>query len=134
MTGQRERRRHGRTPVNLLVQYRFDTFGAFAAEYIQDISEDGLSIHRPAQTRPVGTTVHLQFLLRDGSRLIEALGRVVRVDPDSDRDADGHLDPGGVMAVEFMDIDDESRDLIRRLIRDGPSEEPPTEAHPFGVR
>ena len=118
-----ERRAHPRVSVNLLVQYRFDTFETFTAEYIQDISEGGLSVREPEVMRPVGTTVHLQFVLRGGAQLIEGLSKVTRMQET----------PTRVMAFEFVDFDDESRAMIRTLVRDGPAADPPTEDLPFGA-
>ena len=99
----KERRKHLRVELNLLVQYRFDTFDEFLSEYAGDISAGGIFIETD-RPRPVGTMIYLQFALRDGTQLIEGLGRVVRVVPP------GNPQPG--MGVEFENLDTQSQDLI----------------------
>ena len=123
MTSDPERRRHARAPANLLIQYRFDTFDELETEYIQDLSEGGVLIRTPSQVRPVGTTVHLQFMLRDGTRLIEGLARVVRAE-------DG---ASGFMALEFVDFDESSKEVIRRFVTEGHTNDLPTEDLLFGL-
>jgi uncharacterized protein (TIGR02266 family) len=98
-----ERRRHLRTPLSLLVQFRFNTFEDFLADYSLNLSPGGIFI-RTDEPREQGAMVYLQFSLKDGSRLIEGLGRVVRVHPA------GHRDPG--MGVEFVNFDEESMHLV----------------------
>jgi uncharacterized protein (TIGR02266 family) len=102
-----ERRRHARTPLSMLVQYRFDTFDDFLAEYALNLSPGGIFISTDAP-REEGAIVYLQFALRDGSRLIEGMGRVVRVD------APRGGAPGG-MGVEFLDFDEDSLALVRKI-------------------
>ncbi len=100
-----DKRRHPRTPLNVLVQYRFDTFEDFLAEYSLNISPGGIFICTD-EPRPEGAVIYLLFTLRDGSRLIEGMGRVVRVNPPGDG-----ARPAG-MGVEFLNFDEESMALI----------------------
>ena len=100
-----EKRRHPRTPLNVLVQYRFDTFEDFLAEYSLNISPGGIFI-RTSVPREEGAIIYLQFALRDGSKLIEGMGRVVRVNT-----TDNPHRPAG-MGVEFTNVDDASMELI----------------------
>lgn len=111
-----EKRRHPRTPLNVLVQFRFDTFDEFMAEYSVNISPGGIFI-RTDTPREQGAIIYLQFALKDGSKLIEGMGRVVRVNPPS---AD-RAHPGG-MGIEFLNFDDESMALIHEICaqRTGP--------------
>ncbi|MGC4120320.1 MAG: PilZ domain-containing protein [Myxococcales bacterium] len=113
---QDERRRHPRAPLQLLIQYRFDTFDEFMAEYSVDISCGGMFI-KTRQPIEEGSFVYLQFSLKDGSRLIEGLGKVVRVNPADDP----KQVPG--MGVEFVNFDAESMALIEenRRQQDGPA-------------
>jgi uncharacterized protein (TIGR02266 family) len=103
-----ERRRHDRTPLSLLVQFRFDTLEDFLAEYSVNLSPGGLFIGTDAP-HALGDIVHLQFALKDGSRLIEGLGRVVRVEPPG---APGRT---AGMGVEFLNLDPESQALVEHL-------------------
>ena len=106
-----ERRKYPRVPLSLLIQYRFDTLEDFLAEYSTDISMGGMFI-RTDQPREVGSLIYLQFYLRDGAKLIEGLGRVVRVsepEPDAQDGAYG-------MGVEFVNFDSESMKLIEQIV------------------
>lgn len=103
-----ERRRFPRTPLSLLVQYRFNSFEDFLAEYSVNISPGGMFI-RTDQPLEEGSMVYLQFSLKDGSRLIEGMGKVVRVNPP------GVKDRVSGMGVEFVSFDDESMALINEI-------------------
>jgi uncharacterized protein (TIGR02266 family) len=103
-----ERRRHPRKPLHILVQFRFNTFEEFLAEYSLNISPGGIFI-RTEEPREEGSMVYLQFSLRDGSRLIEGMGKVVRVNPPGDEDR-----PAG-MGIEFVNFDEESMALIEEI-------------------
>jgi uncharacterized protein (TIGR02266 family) len=103
-----EKRRHPRAPLNVLVQFRFDTFDEFLAEYSLNISPGGIFI-RTDTPREEGAVIYLQFTLRDGSKLIEGMGRVVRVNPPGDSKR-----PAG-MGIEFMNFDEESMALIAEI-------------------
>jgi uncharacterized protein (TIGR02266 family) len=102
------RRKHPRTPLSLLVQYRFNTFEDFLAEYSVNISPGGMFIHT-TEPKEEGSMIYLQFSLKDGSKLIEGMGRVVRVNPEG---VPGH--PPG-MGVEFVNFDDESMALVQEI-------------------
>ena len=108
--GGDERRRHERVPLSLLVQYRVNTFEEFLAEYSADISVGGMFI-RTTEPRELGALIYLQFWLKDGSKLIEGLGRVVRVNPPGDP-----ARPAGV-GLEFVNFDDDSMGLIEEIVQ-----------------
>lgn len=110
-----ERRRYPRVPLNLLIQYRFDTFEDFISEYASDISEGGMFI-RTDESREEGTMIYLQFALKDGTKLIEGLGRVVRVNPA------GGDNPQGI-GVEFLNFDEDSRALITAIVKERDSDD-----------
>ena len=113
-----EKRKSPRAELHILVQFRFDTFEDFLAEYSMDISVGGMFL-RTDTPRPEGSMIYLQFALRDGSKLIEGLGKVVRVNPP------GGERPAG-MGVEFVNLDEDSRGLDRgdRLAEAGPPQQP----------
>jgi type IV pilus assembly protein PilZ len=108
-----EKRRHPRAPLQLLVQYRFQTMGEFLAEYSSNISLGGIYI-RTDHPREEGAMIYLQFTLRDGSPLIEGLGKVVRSNPPEGLPAG--MEPG--MGVEFLNFDEESMELIEQIVTD----------------
>jgi type IV pilus assembly protein PilZ len=103
-----ERRKYPRVPLSLLIQYRFDTLEDFLSEYSTNISIGGMFI-RTDKPKDEGTLVYLQFYLRDGAKLIEGLGRVVRVNPAGDQAEVG-------MGIEFVNFDEESMELIRQIV------------------
>ena len=102
------RRKHARAAMALLVQYRFNSLEDFLAEYATNLSPGGMFIQTEAPSA-VGTTLHLQFSLKDGSRLIDGLAKVVRVVPHATVDG-----PAG-MGVEFVQFDPESLALVQKL-------------------
>lgn len=102
------RRRHERTALSILVQYRFNSFEEFITEYSVDLSPGGIFLQTD-EPREVGAMVYLQFSLLDGSRLIEGLGKVVWVN----RPEDKTRTPG--MGIEFVNFDEESAALIREI-------------------
>ena len=106
-----DRRKYPRVPLSLLIQYRFDTLEDFLSEYSTNISIGGMFI-RTDKPKDEGTLVYLQFYLRDGAKLIEGLGRVVRVN--SSDLPDGAAAEG--MGIEFVNFDEESMELIRQIV------------------
>lgn len=108
-----EKRRHPRAPLQLLVQYRFGSVGDFLAEYSSNISLGGIYI-RTDEPREEGSLIYLQFTLRDGSPLIEGLGKVVRVNRPGE--VPSGVEPG--MGVEFVNFDEESMTLIEQIVND----------------
>lgn len=112
------RRRYPRTPLSMLVQYRFNTFEDFLAEYSLNISPGGMFI-RTSEPREEGSMIYLQFSLRDGSKLIEGLGRVVHVNPPEDKSRT----PG--MGIEFVNFDDESMALVLEICEAKAAEQKP---------
>lgn len=103
-----DRRRFPRASLQLLIQYRFDSFDDFLAEYSVDISVGGMFI-RTDKPHEEGSFVYLQFALKDGSRLIEGLGKVVRVNPPGEGGISG-------MGIEFVNFDAESMALIEEIV------------------
>lgn len=103
-----DRRKHPRTPLSLLVQFRFNTFEDFLAEYSVNLSPGGIFI-RTNEPREEGSIIYLQFSLKDGSRLIEGMGKVVRVNPE------GESGRVAGMGIEFLNFDDESMQLINEI-------------------
>ncbi len=102
------RRKHERLPLELLVQFRFNSFEDFLAEYSLDISPGGMFI-RTERPREMGSMIYLQFQLRDGHKLIEGLGRVCWVNEPGSKDRI----PG--MGIEFVNFDEESMSLIEEI-------------------
>ncbi|MBK6689788.1 MAG: PilZ domain-containing protein [Deltaproteobacteria bacterium] len=108
----KDRRRFPRVPLNLLIQYRFDTFEDFISEYASDLSEGGMFIKNDDDddTHEEGQLVYLQFTLKDGTRLIEGLGKIVRINDQRSGD------PG--LGIEFLNFDEDSKALIEAIVRE----------------
>jgi uncharacterized protein (TIGR02266 family) len=107
-----DRRRYPRAKLSILIQYRFDTLDDFLAEYSADISSGGMFI-KTDQMRKVGSLVYLQFYLRDGHKLIEGLGKVVRTITKQEA-ASGDKTPG--LGIEFVNFDEESKKLVEQIV------------------
>ncbi|MHB8873652.1 MAG: TIGR02266 family protein [Myxococcaceae bacterium] len=103
------RRKHPRTPLSMLVQYRFNTFEDFLAEYSVNISPGGMFIQTDVPNDE-GSMIYLQFSLKDGSKLIEGMGKVVRVTPPPGDPSH----PAG-MGIEFVNFDEESMALVEEI-------------------
>lgn len=107
-SGSNPRRRHPRTQLSILVQYRFNTFEDFLAEYSVNISLGGMFI-RTDEPAEKGEMIYLQFSLKDGSKLIEGMGRVVHVNPPDEQSRTAG------MGIEFVSFDEESMALIQEI-------------------
>ena len=110
MSSGADRRRFPRLPLNLLVQYRFDSYDEFLAEYAINISTGGIFI-RTDTPYEEGAMIFMQFSLKDGRKLIEGMGKVVRVNP---IEVDGRA---AGMGVEFVNFDPESIELIDNIMK-----------------
>ena len=108
MADKTERRVHPRLPLKMLVQYRLASMEEFLRDHAVNLSAGGMFL-RSQEPLPEGSMVYLQFRLRDGSPLIEGLGRVVHVNPPE------HPVPG--MGIEFVNLDDDSRRRIDDILR-----------------
>ena len=102
------KRRHERVPLSLLVQYRFNTVQDFLSEYAVNMSTGGMYIKTDGP-REIGELIYFQFVLMGGDKLIEGLGRVTW--------SSGDPKSSGV-GIEFVNMDDESMDLIRQIVAD----------------
>jgi uncharacterized protein (TIGR02266 family) len=103
-----EKRRHPRAALSLLVQYRSTNFEDFLAHFSVDLSVGGIFLRTDAP-RPEGSLLYFQFTLADGSRLIEGLGKVVRVNPPGEGRVAG-------MGLEFVNLDAASVELIADIV------------------
>jgi len=85
---------------------------------VSDLSETGCYVHIPDQL-PIGTLIELRFtVFHEEPILFEGCGRVVR-----------HGDDPPGMGVEFVELDDGARDVVRKiLLRDEAARMRPTMA------
>ena len=105
------RRKFTRVPLSLEVNIRFDDFNTFMSEFSSDLSVGGIFI-KTQRPRKVGTQVRLRMRLQNGQKLIEAVGRVVRVVLSGD--SYSGATPG--MAIQFTHLHPESRRIIEHCI------------------
>jgi uncharacterized protein (TIGR02266 family) len=107
----RNARRHQRARVPLLVQYRFSPVGEYLTDYSANLSRGGMFIFTD-QPRAVGAILYIQFVTRDGSRIIRGRGRIVRsVEQGEGQDRRiGH-------AIEFLDFDDDDMRFVEALVQ-----------------
>ncbi|SRR5712692_540499 len=104
-----ERRAGGRRNISLLVQYRFEAFESFAADYCANLSPGGIFIETQ-HPKGLGDPIYLQFSDKSRSELLEGLGTVVRVRPPGRRGAAG-------MGIRFISFDAQSLAQIERICR-----------------
>lgn len=97
----KERRRHARVDVAVLVQIRYNASETPKTVYATNISESGLFLDID-DGKPVGTRVFVQVTTTDGNQLLRGDGRVVR------------REDGGV-GVELTGFDEAARAVLRAL-------------------
>jgi type IV pilus assembly protein PilZ len=102
-----ERRRWERTELVVRVDYK--TVDELFSEFARNINEGGLFVETD-NPPSLGTSVSLEFQIPGSDEPIQVMGRVVRVCDASHREGPG-------MAIEFENLDAQSRDLINELVR-----------------
>ena len=110
MSDPPSKRRYPRVRVPLLVQYRFSPVEDYQTDYLADLSRGGMFICAD-QPRPAGTLLAIQFVTRDGSRIIRGQGRIVRAEL-----ATGPDGRSG-QAVEFVDFDADDLRFLEQLVQ-----------------
>lgn len=108
---ERNARRHQRARVPLLVQYRFSPVGEYLTDYTANLSRGGMFIFTD-QPRAVGSVLYIQFVTRDGSRIIRGRGRIVR----SVEEGEGSERRIG-QAIEFLDFDEDDMRFVDALVQ-----------------
>jgi len=111
VTEQGADRRYPRARVPLLVQYRFSPLEEYQTDYSADVSRGGMFIYAD-QPHPVGTLLFIQFITRDGARIIRGQGRIVRAAA-----AEGPEARSG-QAVEFLDFDEDDARFLEELVQE----------------
>lgn len=91
----------------------YDDLDSFVTEFSENISEGGLFI-KTLHPRKKGTQVNIEIELGNNGGTISAVGEVVRVIESMDSRPELDVFPG--MAVRFIWLADESREIIRRII------------------
>src|SRR5690606_36988932 len=102
-------RKAKRAPVSLKVRFKSATLDEFIEQYSIDISRGGIFIKSP-KPMSIGTLLRFEFRLKDESRLIHGVGRVVRKRDDG---GDSSKPPG--MGIKFIKMDPERRGLVEQM-------------------
>lgn len=102
-----ERRRHPRVTLDLLVQFRLQSYDQFLSDYASDLSIGGMFL-RTKTPKPEGSMLYFQFTTKDDGAVIEGLGRVVRVSEGGDGVAG--------MGIEFVNVEEPSMTRIRDIV------------------
>ena len=104
-------RRDKRAPVSLKVRFKSATIDEFVEQYSSDISRGGLFI-KSKKPMKVGTLLKFELQLKDESRLIHGVGRVVwrREGEEATEQA-----PAG-MGIKFIKMGGDSRTMVQQII------------------
>ena len=96
---------------NFLTKSEVDSVTVRRCDSIVVDSKDQARIEAGDFVQPLeeGSMVYLQFSLKDGSRLIEGMGKVVRVNPPTEKERTSG------MGIEFVNFDEESMQLINEI-------------------
>lgn len=103
-------RKDKRAPISLKVRFKSATLDEFIEQYSADISRGGIFI-KAKSPMSVGTLLKFEFRLKDESRLIHGVGRVVWKREEGD--ASGK--PPG-MGIKFIKMDPESRNFVEQMV------------------
>lgn len=96
--------RDPRAGVVAPVRYRYESFIDFIETQSVNVSRSGLFI-ASKHALPVGSVIEFEFSLADGFALLRGTGQVVRTS----------ASPAG-MGVRFLNVDEQSRKLIERIV------------------
>ena len=107
-------RKDKRAPISLKVRFKSATVDEFIEQYAKDISKGGIFIksNKNSPPMPIGTLLKFEFQLKDESKLIQGVGRVVWK-----RELEGSSedDPAG-MGIKFIKMDPESKTLVDQIV------------------
>ncbi|MEM9192504.1 MAG: TIGR02266 family protein [Myxococcota bacterium] len=104
-------RKDRRAPLSLKVRFKSATVDEFIEQYAMDISRGGIFI-KSKKPMPIGTLLKFEFQLKDESRLIHGVGRVVWKRDEASA-AEG-APPG--MGIKFIKMDPNSRAMVQKII------------------
>ncbi|MCS6800168.1 MAG: TIGR02266 family protein, partial [Myxococcota bacterium] len=105
-------RKDKRAPVALKVRFKSATVDEFIEQYSKDISRGGMFI-KSRSPMSVGTLLKFELLLKDETRIIHGVGRVVWKREASE--STGEDQPPG-MGIKFIKMDPASRALVDQIV------------------
>ncbi len=113
MPHDNERRDHDRDEVNLLVRVRYENIEEFIFHFATNISPGGMFL-QSRKPHPKGTILRFQIRLKGGRTVLRGRGEVTWSRPPSSTGKQLQV-PG--MGVKFLQLDEESKNLVR-VVRD----------------
>lgn len=99
-----------RVDVDAAVDLEFESFQGFISEYSSNISIGGMFV-TSENPPPVGTSLRFSLKLKGDFKLVQGRGEVIWI---RDRSV-GAQGPAG-MGIRFLDLEESSQDLIRRMV------------------
>ncbi|MFO0683176.1 MAG: TIGR02266 family protein [Sandaracinus sp.] len=107
-------RKDKRAPISLKVRFKSATVDEFIEQYSKDISKGGIFIksNKNSPPMPIGTLLKFEFQLKDESKLIQGVGRVVWK---RELEGSSENDPAG-MGIKFIKMDGESKSLVDQIV------------------
>lgn len=103
-------RKDKRAPISLKVRFKSATLDEFIEQYSVDISRGGIFI-KSKSPMSVGTLLKFEFRLKDESRLIHGVGRVVWK-----RESENEAGKAPGMGIKFIKMDPDSRSLVEQMV------------------
>lgn len=97
-----DRRNSQRVSEEVDIEMIFEGFTDFIQECSVDISTGGMFV-KSEKTQPVGTRIKLDVKLKDGYKLIKGDAEVIRTEE-------------GGMGLKFVNLDDESKSLVNKIV------------------
>jgi len=113
-------RKDTRAPISLKVRFKSASLDEFIEQYSIDVSRGGMFIKSKTPLE-IGTLLKFELQLKDESRLIQGVGRVVWTREPIDA-VDPAQPPG--MGIKFIKMADESREVVDQVVSargEGPS-------------
>lgn len=104
-------RKDKRAPVSLKVRFKSATLDEFIEHYAADISRGGLFI-KSKQPMAIGTLLKFELQLKDESRIVQGVGRVVWKREAADA---GEGKPAG-MGIKFIKMEGDSKSMVERIV------------------
>jgi uncharacterized protein (TIGR02266 family) len=107
-----ETRKDRRAPLSLKVRFKSATVDEFIEQYSGDISRGGIFI-KTKSPMAIGTLLKFEFQLKDESRIIHGVGRVVWT---RDKGVEGDADRSPGMGIKFIKMDPESQATVDSIV------------------
>lgn len=105
-------RKDHRAPVSLKVRFKSASVDEFIEHYSMDISSGGIFI-KSKNPLEIGTLLKFELQLKDESKIIQGVGRVVWVRSLDQSTSDAN--PPG-MGIKFIKVPPESQEIINRVV------------------